>query len=122
MTRSSVIAKAGSSTTLSLIADAKKDNPRACTNVVFTLSHTQLVRHRGIIVMREPSERFFSAYCITIRIRMKSSRYGERAETVLGWAHLLQANATLRAYWLAAPTYSLAWQTDSHTKTGYGRY
>ena len=45
-----------------------------------------------------------------------------RAETVLGWAHLLQANATLRAYWLAAPTHSPAWNTDRHTKAGYGRY
>jgi hypothetical protein len=114
------MAKAGSTTTLNLIAEAKRDNPRACTNIEFTLSHTHLVRHRGIIVMREPSERFFSAYDYSYTHEI--SRHGERAETVLGWAHLLQANATLRAYWLAAPTYSPAWQTDSQTKAGYGSY
>ena len=70
--------------------------------------------------MREPSERFFSAYDYTYTDEI--SHYGERAEAVLGWAHLLRANATIRAYWLAAPTYSPAWQTDSHTKAGYGRY
>ena len=114
------IAKAGSTTTLNLIADAKKDNPRACTNIEFTPSHTRSVQHRGIIVMREPSERFFSAYDYSYTNEI--SRHGERAETVLGWAHLLQANATLRAYWLAAPTHSPAWKTDRHTKAGYGRY
>ena len=99
----------------------RSDQKREIPPPLFTLSHTQLVRHRGIIVMREPSERFFSAYDYRTYTD-EISHYGERAEAVLGWAHLLRANATIRAYWLAAPTYSPAWQTDSHTKAGYGRY
>ena len=112
------MAKAGSSSTLELIRDAKIDNPRACTGVEFTKDHRRFVQHRGIIVMREPSERFFSAYDYSQSEIIRDIK----TDTVLEWAQLLQRNATLRAHWLAAPTYTPAWQTDSHTKAGYGRY
>ena len=122
------IAKAGSTNTLSLIEQAKEDNPRMCAGVDLTAFHTRFVRHGGIIVMREPSERFFSAYAVAGNTHDILTRaphgdsYLQAWDGVVKWAQLLQADAALRAYWLAAPTHSLAWETDSHTGAQYGRY
>jgi hypothetical protein len=113
------LAKSGSTTTLTAVVRAKDANPQACARVVAHCSHVEFHR-RAIIVIREPTERFVSAYYYS-KARLGILRLGQQSP--VGWANKLLNDTRLRRRWLAAPTWSTGWdKTGRRTQHPYGLF